>query len=373
MAVLLRRSYLFVGDTRRDHDAHGPNFVTHMLRVNAALGLRISVYHSFIDEVKNYKVHVWQCQGKCRSWAPFYGKVSRASNRKPGPADRWSALLTALPKPSTAAAVVPVAHLRSRCSGCHCCRYAQHQHNCGGYFVKIAGPSAEELEAARKEKAKQKRAEKSTEKKAKDKREAKSKDRKAGLKQTDVRTALTPVKKRPAGDDDEEEEEKKDDGEDKPVKAPRKRRMKGVKGRGHVLGTGDEQKDGSSKRKRKRKAKEVPVVPLSDDDPDDEDYELPRSKKTADNVDKPARVSTVPASIQATVISTPRPSSTPSSTASAGAVPSSSSSPFPAPRGGTADVAVARGGTNIFALMQARGQGAKVASLLQKAKGTDGV
>ena len=83
-------AYLFVGDhTQRDHDAHGPNFCQHMARINATLGLNISVYHSFFQEVKQYKVHVWQCQGKCKNWKPYHGKVSRVANRKPSLADRW--------------------------------------------------------------------------------------------------------------------------------------------------------------------------------------------------------------------------------------------------------------------------------------------
>lgn len=64
-------AFLFVGDpTQRDHDAHGPNFCSHMARINALLGLHITVYHTFHEEVKLFKRHVWQCQGKCKNWKP---------------------------------------------------------------------------------------------------------------------------------------------------------------------------------------------------------------------------------------------------------------------------------------------------------------
>ena len=64
-------AYLFVGDpTQRDHEAHGSNFCAHMKRINELLGLRLSVYHTFHAEVRQFKRHVWQCQGKCKDWKP---------------------------------------------------------------------------------------------------------------------------------------------------------------------------------------------------------------------------------------------------------------------------------------------------------------
>ena len=60
-----------MGDpTQRDHDAHGENFRSHMRRINDTLGTKISVYHTFHAEVRQYKKHVWQCQGKCKDWKP---------------------------------------------------------------------------------------------------------------------------------------------------------------------------------------------------------------------------------------------------------------------------------------------------------------
>ena len=88
-------AFLFVGDhNMKDHDDHGPHFCSQMAMINATLGLNITVYHSFIDEVRHFKVHVWQCQGKCAQWKPYMGKVSRATNRKPGPADKWVSTAT---------------------------------------------------------------------------------------------------------------------------------------------------------------------------------------------------------------------------------------------------------------------------------------
>ena len=55
-------AYLFVGDpTQRDHEAHGANFCSHMKRINELLGLKLTVYHTFHAEVKQFKRHVWQC------------------------------------------------------------------------------------------------------------------------------------------------------------------------------------------------------------------------------------------------------------------------------------------------------------------------
>ena len=98
-------AFLFVGDrSLRDHDAHGDNFQRIMRRINGQLQLSLSVYHSFTQEVRQYKRHRWQCNGKCRQWKPYHGIVNRVSNRKPGPADQW---------------------------------WRTHQQNCGGEFIKV--------------------------------------------------------------------------------------------------------------------------------------------------------------------------------------------------------------------------------------------
>jgi hypothetical protein len=40
-----------VTDGDDDHDGHGPAFHQHMHRINKETGTKISVYHSFHDEV----------------------------------------------------------------------------------------------------------------------------------------------------------------------------------------------------------------------------------------------------------------------------------------------------------------------------------
>ncbi len=97
-------AYLFVTDGQDDHDGHGPAFHEHMLRINKEAGTKISVYHSFHDEVALYKQHWWKCNGPCQNMRPFYGMVKRAKNRKPGPNDLW---------------------------------WKGHQMNCGGTFIKV--------------------------------------------------------------------------------------------------------------------------------------------------------------------------------------------------------------------------------------------
>lgn len=82
-------AYLFVTDNNRDRDGHGPEFLSHMHRINTATGVNISVYHSFHQEVNSYRQHKWRCTGRCRERHPFYGWVSRTMNRPPGPNDTW--------------------------------------------------------------------------------------------------------------------------------------------------------------------------------------------------------------------------------------------------------------------------------------------
>ncbi|GFY54702.1 sprT-like domain-containing protein Spartan [Trichonephila inaurata madagascariensis] len=100
-------AYLFVTENNKDHDAHGPQFLSHMHRINKEAGTKISVYHSFHDEVDLYRTHWWKCDGPCQNRRPFYGIVKRAMNRAPGPRDNW---------------------------------WAQHQASCGGKFSKIKEP-----------------------------------------------------------------------------------------------------------------------------------------------------------------------------------------------------------------------------------------
>lgn len=99
--------FLFVTHQDDNHESHGEKFHFHMFRINQMTGTRISVYHTFIDEVRSYQNHVWKCDGPCQNRRPFFGLVKRAMNRKPGPNDTW---------------------------------WKQHSETCGGTFNKIGEP-----------------------------------------------------------------------------------------------------------------------------------------------------------------------------------------------------------------------------------------
>ncbi|CAG8687561.1 22406_t:CDS:2 [Dentiscutata erythropus] len=92
-------AYLFVTNNNKDHNAHGPEFLKHMERINAVAGTKISVYHKFHNE------------GPCQYKAPYFGIVQRAMNRPPQPADNW---------------------------------WGKHKQSCGGNYHKIAEPQKEE-------------------------------------------------------------------------------------------------------------------------------------------------------------------------------------------------------------------------------------
>ncbi|XP_065160971.1 DNA-dependent metalloprotease dvc-1 isoform X1 [Atheta coriaria] len=100
-------AFLFVTHNNRDRDGHGPEFHKHMYRINGEAGTNITVYHTFHDEVRLYKQHWWKCNGPCQHNRPFFGMVRRATNRAPGPNDRW---------------------------------WAEHSRNCGGTFIKVKEP-----------------------------------------------------------------------------------------------------------------------------------------------------------------------------------------------------------------------------------------
>ncbi|KAH8852407.1 SprT-like domain-containing protein Spartan [Schistosoma japonicum] len=100
-------AFLFVTRRDKDRDDHGPNFKSHMHRINSLAGLNITVYHSFHDEVDTYRTHWWRCTGPCRYRPPYFGYVKRSMNRAPGPKDAW---------------------------------WAQHQATCMGKFIKIKEP-----------------------------------------------------------------------------------------------------------------------------------------------------------------------------------------------------------------------------------------
>eukprot|EP00731_Ephydatia_muelleri_P027277 Em0019g150a len=100
-------AYLFVTANNKDHDAHGPNFLEHMHRINHITGAKITVYHSFHNEVNEYRQHWWRCTGPCRNRPPYYGFVKRAMNRAPSPQDQW---------------------------------WAKHETSCGGKYIKVKEP-----------------------------------------------------------------------------------------------------------------------------------------------------------------------------------------------------------------------------------------
>ncbi|XP_059055571.1 DNA-dependent metalloprotease dvc-1 [Achroia grisella] len=100
-------AYLFITCQDRERDGHGPNFKSHMHRINKSAGLNISIYHDFHDEVKLYLTHWWRCNGPCQTRKPYFGIVRRSRNSAPGPNDYW---------------------------------WSTHQKTCGGTFVKIKEP-----------------------------------------------------------------------------------------------------------------------------------------------------------------------------------------------------------------------------------------
>ncbi|XP_068091127.1 DNA-dependent metalloprotease SPRTN [Hyperolius riggenbachi] len=98
---------LFVTHNNRDRESHGPEFLKHMNRINGLTGAKISVYHSFHDEVNEFRKHWWRCDGPCQDRKPYYGYVKRAMNRAPSSHDPW---------------------------------WADHQRTCGGTYIKIKEP-----------------------------------------------------------------------------------------------------------------------------------------------------------------------------------------------------------------------------------------
>ena len=122
-------AYLFLykkNYSRDGTDGHGEviinlhklqDFQAKMREINEITGLKITIFHSFIDEVESYAKHVWICnvpikiknnlQGRCRKRAPYFGIVKRSRNMAPGPYDYW---------------------------------WKSHSKNCGGEFLKVIEP-----------------------------------------------------------------------------------------------------------------------------------------------------------------------------------------------------------------------------------------
>ncbi|XP_008568080.1 PREDICTED: sprT-like domain-containing protein Spartan isoform X1 [Galeopterus variegatus] len=100
-------AYLFVTNNDKDREGHGPEFCKHMYRINRLTGANITVYHTFHDEVDQYRRHWWRCNGPCQHKPPYYGYVKRATNRAPSAHDFW---------------------------------WPEHQKTCGGTYIKIKEP-----------------------------------------------------------------------------------------------------------------------------------------------------------------------------------------------------------------------------------------
>mmetsp|Transcript_28066 Transcript_28066/g.39196 ORF Transcript_28066/g.39196 Transcript_28066/m.39196 type:complete len:273 (+) Transcript_28066:56-874(+) len=83
-------AYLFLDHTETDRDGHGVHFHRHMDRINSIRnpsdpyrpfgGYRITVFHSFINEVRHFQTHMWKCE-KC------HHVIRRAMNRPPSEKD----------------------------------------------------------------------------------------------------------------------------------------------------------------------------------------------------------------------------------------------------------------------------------------------
>ena len=96
--------------SRNDNDdgtGHGLGFQLLADAISNHSGSKITIYHTFHDEVDSYRTHVWQCNGPCKDQPPYLGLVKRAMNRAPGKSDHW---------------------------------WASHELKCGGTFAKIQSP-----------------------------------------------------------------------------------------------------------------------------------------------------------------------------------------------------------------------------------------
>jgi hypothetical protein len=105
-------AYFFITTSWRhsrgdDGTGHGAGFQLFADAINNHGNYDITIYHTFHDEVESYRTHVWQCDGPCRSEAPYFGLVKRSMNRAPGKSDSW---------------------------------WAMHEAHCGGTYTKIQEP-----------------------------------------------------------------------------------------------------------------------------------------------------------------------------------------------------------------------------------------
>ncbi|CAL8317647.1 unnamed protein product [Merluccius merluccius] len=117
---------LFVTQNNRDRDGHGPEFCKHMDRINTATGTKITVYHTFHDEVDLYRQHWWKCDGPCQNRKPYFGFVKRAMNRAPSSQDPW---------------------------------WGDHLRTCGGTYIKVKEPEGYGKKKGKAESSKDNKAE----------------------------------------------------------------------------------------------------------------------------------------------------------------------------------------------------------------------
>ncbi|CCF73768.1 SprT-like family [Babesia microti strain RI] len=82
-------AYLFLTQTRHKRTGHGKQFIKWMNKVNQLTGLKVSIRHNFVEEVKYYRKYVWRCNGICRLNPPSFGYIRRAINLAPSAKDSW--------------------------------------------------------------------------------------------------------------------------------------------------------------------------------------------------------------------------------------------------------------------------------------------
>jgi SprT-like domain-contaning protein Spartan len=87
-------AFLFITKSNHERnegkDGHGGDFIVKMNEINSRTGLRLSVYHSFHDEVDSCREHIWLCNGPCRFKEPYLGVLKRSKNSPPNPnTDYW--------------------------------------------------------------------------------------------------------------------------------------------------------------------------------------------------------------------------------------------------------------------------------------------
>lgn len=99
-----------------DGTGHGIGFQLLADAINNHGNYEVTIFHTFHDEVDSYRTHVWQCDGPCKSQAPYFGMVKRSMNRAPGRGDTW---------------------------------WEKHEEECGGTYTKVQEPAVtkKQLEA----------------------------------------------------------------------------------------------------------------------------------------------------------------------------------------------------------------------------------